>query len=433
MPQATDSTGAQPGRTASAVRPGCGTAVAGGDLRYRPVCLMASVEPWRWTLCEQYTEAGRVKPAREDGCRCKITAWRTRWWSPEGKARGKVFRRKRDADVHAANVESSKAAGTYVDPGRGRQRLANFAREWAEGQDWKDTTREAWPYIEARLDPLIGKAQLAAVDQLLLKRVRAALAKEYAHATVKLTMAYAAMIMRAAYTSGRIGRDPTAGPRAPKARAGDPTGQVGPEHVPTRSEALAILANTPSQFRAAIALGLAGLRVGEVLGMTADRIDLDKRRGTVDRQMQRIGNESRLTTPKAEKVRTITRARPGGGGASTASSGSRRRGHPLPGTARSADASAVPVLFERLASGAQGSGLGDRSVRVPCLPPLVRLDPPGRGRAAYCRGRAPRRHGGDGLPDLRPLAAGRPGHPGPDPRPHVEPRVIRASRGLHPR
>jgi integrase len=267
---------------------------------------MASVEPWRWTLCEQCAVAGLAKPARTGGCRCKITAWRTRWWSPEGKARGRVFRRKRDADVHAANVESSKAAGTYVDPGRGRQRFADFAKEWAEGQDWKDTTREAWPYIEARLDPLIGKAQLAAVDQLMLKRVRAALAKEYAHATVKLTMAYAGMIMRAAYTSGRIGRDPTAGLRAPKARAGDPTGQVGPEDVPTRTEALAILANAPSQFRAAIALGLAGLRVGEVLGMTADRLDLEKRRVTVDRQMQRIGNESRLTTPKAEKVRTVT-------------------------------------------------------------------------------------------------------------------------------
>jgi integrase len=217
-----------------------------------------------------------------------------------------VFARKRDADVHLANVESAKAIGTYVDPRRGRQRFADFADAWAEGQDWKDTARESWPYIRARLVPLIGKAQLAAVDQLMLKRVRAALAKEYSHATVKLTMAYAGMIMRAAYTSGRIGRDPTAGLRAPKARAGDPTGRVGPEDVPTRGEALAILANAPSEFRAAVALGLTGLRVGEVLGMTADRIEVDARRVTVDRQLQRIGNENRLTTPKAEKVRTIT-------------------------------------------------------------------------------------------------------------------------------
>ncbi len=79
-----------------------------------------------------------------------------------------------------------------------------------------------------------------------------------------------------------------------------------PEDVPTRAEALAILTGTPTSFRAAVALGLAGLRVGEVLGMTADRIVIDQRRVTVDRQMQRYGGRAVLTTPKAEKVRTIT-------------------------------------------------------------------------------------------------------------------------------
>ena len=79
-----------------------------------------------------------------------------------------------------------------------------------------------------------------------------------------------------------------------------------PEDVPTRAEALAILAGAPSRFRAAVALGLAGLRVGEVLGMTADRLALKKREVTIDRQMQRIDGRPGFTTPKAEKVRTIT-------------------------------------------------------------------------------------------------------------------------------
>jgi integrase len=267
---------------------------------------MAHVEPWRWKACAVCDAAGRTKPIPGVECRCRVVAWRTRWRTPEGKPRSKVHSRKRDADVHAANVESAKAVGNYVDPRRGRQKFAEFAAEWADSQDWKDTTRESWPYIEARLLPIMGKAPLASIDQLMLKRARSELAKEYARATVKLTMAYAGMIMRAAYASGRIGRDPTAGLRAPKARAGDPTGVVGPDEVPTRAEAVAILAGAPSSFRAALALGLAGLRVGEVLGMTADRLDLDRRKVTVDRQMQRIEGECRLTTPKAEKARTIT-------------------------------------------------------------------------------------------------------------------------------
>jgi hypothetical protein len=52
---------------------------------------------------------------------------------------------------------------------------------------------------------------------------------------------------------------------------------------------LAILAAAPASFRAAIALGLAGLRVGEVLGMIADRVELEQRRVNVDRQMQVYG------------------------------------------------------------------------------------------------------------------------------------------------
>ena len=130
--------------------------------------------------------------------------------------------------------------------------------------------------------------------------------KEYAPNTVKLTMAYAGMILRAAHTSGRIPRDPTAGLKEKKRRAKEKDDRVRPEDVPTRAEALAILKGTPASFRAAVALGLAGLRVGEVLGMTADRVVVDQREVTVDRQMQRYGGRAVLTTPKAQKARKIT-------------------------------------------------------------------------------------------------------------------------------
>jgi hypothetical protein len=42
-----------------------------------------------------------------------------------------------------------------------------------------------------------------------------------------------------------------------------------------------------------------------VLGLTTNRLDLAERLVTVDRQLQRVDGESVLTTPKAEKTRTI--------------------------------------------------------------------------------------------------------------------------------
>jgi integrase len=195
--------------------------------------------------------------------------------------------------------------GTYVDPAAGKQTFEAFVDEWAPSQDWKATHRESWPYVRARLVKHLGPMPLSSIDRLALQRVQQELAKTYATTTTTVTMSYARSIMRAAFAAGRIGRDPTVGLRRPKVRAGEPDGKVRPEDVPTRAEALAILAAAPPPFRAAIALGLAGLRVGEVLGMSADRLDLEHRRVTIDRQLQRAEGQLVLTTPKAEKTRTI--------------------------------------------------------------------------------------------------------------------------------
>ena len=77
----------------------------------------------------------------------------------------------------------------------------------------------------------------------------------------------------------------------------------GTHHLTTRPQQAARLRSAASL--ATSPLGIAGLRVGEVLGLTADRLQLDQRQVTIDRQLQRVGNVNVLTTPKAEKVRTI--------------------------------------------------------------------------------------------------------------------------------
>ncbi|HXW80632.1 MAG TPA: hypothetical protein VEJ84_14105 [Acidimicrobiales bacterium] len=74
---------------------------------------------------------------------------------------------------------------------------------------------------------------------------------------------------------------------------------------PPRAEARAILAGAPPRFRAAIASGVNGCRIGEVLGTTASRLDLERRRHVIDRQLQRIGGAMCFTSPKREKARTI--------------------------------------------------------------------------------------------------------------------------------
>jgi integrase len=232
--------------------------------------------------------------------------WRARWREyPGGPQRTKHFRRQIDAQRFLDGIRGDLVRGTYVDPNAGRQSFSAFADEWAEAQDWKETSQESWSYARGRLASVLGDLPLASIDRLTLQNAQQQLAGQYARSTVAVTMTYAGMVMRAAYASGRIGRDPTRGLRRPKARAGEATGRVGPDQVPTRGEVLRIFEATPPRFRAAVALGIAGLRVGEVLGMTPDRLALDKRQVTIDRQLQFVCGRLVLTTPKAEKVRTI--------------------------------------------------------------------------------------------------------------------------------
>ncbi|MGI8792396.1 MAG: tyrosine-type recombinase/integrase [Acidimicrobiales bacterium] len=232
--------------------------------------------------------------------------YRARWREyPNGPQHTRTFARKVEAEHFLDGVRGDLARGAYVDPDAGKQAFSSFADEWAAAQDWKATSRETWAAHRRRLVDRLGRAPLSSIDLVTLQGVQTALGKQYARSTTTVTMSYAGAIMRAAFASGRIGRDPTRGLRMPRVRAGEWDGKVGPDQVPTRAEAAAILEAAPAPYRAGIALGIAGLRVGEVIGLSADRLVMERREVVVDRQLQRIGGELVMTTPKAEKARTI--------------------------------------------------------------------------------------------------------------------------------
>lgn len=232
-------------------------------------------------------------------------SWQVRWRDTNGRQRSQSFRVKGDALAFAEQTRSEVRRGTWVDPQLGRERFVDFARRWAEGQDWKQTTRDSFgPHLN-RLTAQLGDAAVGDIDRLVLQQVRQRLIAKYAHSTASITWHYGATIMRAAFQAGIVPRDPTVGLKPPRRRAGDPDDTVGPDDVPTRSEALALLNAAPPAYRATIALGIAGLRVSEMLAVTADRFDPATGELLIDRQLQRMGGVLQFTSPKREKVRRI--------------------------------------------------------------------------------------------------------------------------------
>ena len=229
-----------------------------------------------------------------------------RWRDPDGKQRARTFTLKRDADAFLDDTRSQVRKRTWVDPDAGRERFIVFAERWAAGQDWKAGTRESFGPHLRRIQRFLGDLELGQVDKLALERTRKGLLDAgYARSTATISLHYATTIMRAAYQAGLVPRDPTVGVNPPRRRVGDADGRVRPEDVPTRAEVLTILHATPDRYRASVALGIAGLRVSEMLAVTADRLDLERRELLVDRQLQRFNGRIQFTGPKREKMRTI--------------------------------------------------------------------------------------------------------------------------------
>jgi integrase len=228
-----------------------------------------------------------------------------------GTERRRRYHTAREANQQLDEARSQVRRGTFIDEAKKRQRYGEFAEEWAASRDWKESSAQSWPDVYKRIEPYLAHLALEDIDKMTLEAMQQSLLKQFARSTVELTMSQAKSVLKAAYVNRRIEVDPTLGVKMPKVRTGDPDDRVNPEDVPTRAEVLRILDGAPPRFRAALALGVTGLRIGEVMAVSADRLDMEQRRLVIDRQLQRVKRspgvwENIFTLPKGEKKRTIT-------------------------------------------------------------------------------------------------------------------------------
>lgn len=206
--------------------------------------------------------------------------YRARWREyPGGPERARHFRLKRDADRHVALMESDVARGVYVDPSAGRVSLADVMANYIAAQPWRHNTmvnaRNSLEHVRAHFaDRPIGGLRQSDVQAFIAHLSAAGLEPR----TVQTIYSYVRKSFRAAVDDGVIGRDPSNRVKLPRFDGAEIV-------VPTVNEVLALLDAAPVGFRAAIVLGAgAGLRAGEIAGLTVDRVDFLRREIRVDRQ-----------------------------------------------------------------------------------------------------------------------------------------------------
>jgi integrase len=213
--------------------------------------------------------------------------WRARWRTPDGKSRSKVFRRKLDAERWLTSVEHNKLTGGYVDPQAGKVTFRSFAADWASRQVWRPASAAVYNQSLGRVYPTIGDRPLA---QLRTSELQALVRKlsdaGLAPATIETTYRAVVAVLKAAVTDRVIAVSPAVGIKLPRADRPN-VNPLGADRV------LALADAVPARVRAAVLFAAgSGLRMGEVLGLTVDRIDFLRRTITVDRQL--------VTPPKGE-------------------------------------------------------------------------------------------------------------------------------------
>ena len=227
-------------------------------------------------------------------------AWRARWRDPAGKSHSKNFRTKNEAERHLTGLDASKLTGSYVDPAAGRITFAAWAKTWRAGvvNLRPSTLARDDGYLERYLMPTFGTTRLADIDHAAVRSWVAELsARELAPATVVKAGQIMGKIMATAVAAGRLSASPCLGVKLPRIER-DEMRFLAPVDVAELAETI------DGRFRALVYLGAyGGLRVGEMFGLRAGRVDLLRARVDVAETLVEVSGQLHYGPPKTRAGR----------------------------------------------------------------------------------------------------------------------------------
>jgi integrase len=229
--------------------------------------------------------------------------WRARYrLHPGGPQRAKHFARKTDAERFLARVQGQLLDGSYIDPGAGQVRLADYAAAWQAAQVHRPTTVvQVDAHLRNHVLPFFGDRPLASIRPSEVQAWVRGRADILAPATVEVVYRIFSAILSDAVGDRLLARNPAKGVRLPRQAK-------KPIDPPTLDQVEELVAAMPDRYRAIIVLAAGtGLRQGECFGLTVDRVDFLRRSITVDRQLVLAGSgPPRFGPPKTEaSVRNV--------------------------------------------------------------------------------------------------------------------------------
>lgn len=217
-------------------------------------------------------------------------------------ARGRQFSRKAgdtldEAIAYKTRIDAERLMCTFQ--ASSRTTFGDYAAQWVEIAPLKPQTRQRYrSIVHTHLIPAFGPLALPKIHpQLVRAWLAEQTATDLAASSVRQHAAVLRSCLRAAQMDGHIAALPTTGlrlPRAARRRA----------RVLSLPEALALVDAAPGPWRTAIATAVfTGLRLGELLALTRDDIDLQRSVLTVNATLTQVDHRTprlRREPPKSE-------------------------------------------------------------------------------------------------------------------------------------
>ena len=204
-----------------------------------------------------------------------------------------------------AKAQHESTAGEFIDPRRGQMLLKDYIeQEWWPRRDYDNPSTEAtvkgrvWTHIV----PQLGDYQLNSIKTKQLGEWLARLKETAGAGTGSEAWRYLSSIFQSAIDDERLTKNPCRKQTTLRV----PTRPPAKARAWPKERVLAVQAAIDERFQLCVELGVgAGLRSGEVFGLSVDDIDFDGQRILVRRQVKKVGAKLAFALPKGEKTREV--------------------------------------------------------------------------------------------------------------------------------
>lgn len=206
--------------------------------------------------------------------------YRVRYRDAGGVQRSKTFKRDKDAQRFLHQVEADLSRGTYIDPAGGKVLLRDYVATWKTTQVVRGTTAELVDsHLRTWVLPFLGGRRIGSLRAVDIRAFVKHLEANLSPSTVHTVYALLRGMLRQAVDDRHIPSSPCVRIRLPKVER--------TLVIPLDPAQLARLLDEarPAHRAMIVTAAGAGLRQGEVLGLTVSQVDFLRHTVRVDRQL----------------------------------------------------------------------------------------------------------------------------------------------------